>query len=499
MVDTKEFSKEDKRKIGERLQTARVALGLSVRELCEKTGIKPEKALYKLENGVTVPKGDRLEALSTVLGLTKEEILMGRPETKPDADQAAVTHEEEQLLWEMPLSALSEETGKSIRLRCNGPAMKEYRKKAGLSQAQVGKIVHVSRHAICKWEMEKFHISLEDAKALAKAYNVPLEKFTSPSSPSSSKYFTLDSRALKALREKAGFSKSGLARACGFSLSSIDRWEHGGKDLRITKEKAVQLARILGVKPSEFIKEGQDAGLDELIKKDPGYNVVNKNVSRPPVKHASKSPANAFHPKGAVIKELREKTGMSRRELGAACGVSKDMVRRWEKELCGITQFSAVNLAAALGVTTDVISRPKENHSAATSVILDAAPEEAVPAGASDEGSLAETEQQKNTAVGSFKVPDDPKGRFCRNVLYYTEEKGISEEEFDRAVGCDIGFFTEVLIHNYVIKLDVLLRAADLLGKTVEELCSETAFGTVIDRISALEQEVRSLKKRYNL
>ena len=54
-------------------------------------------------------------------------------------------------------------------------------------------------------------------------------------------------------------------------------------------------------------------------------------------------------------------------------------------------------------------------------------------------------------------------------------------------------------MHNYVIKLDVLLRTADLLGKTVEELCSETAFDTVINRIHAMEQEVRSLKKRYNL
>lgn len=68
---------DDEHHIGERLAQARVAAGLSPREVADRIGVK-ESTVAKWEAGETSPRGHRVSKLAGMLGVSISWILMGR-------------------------------------------------------------------------------------------------------------------------------------------------------------------------------------------------------------------------------------------------------------------------------------------------------------------------------------------------------------------------------------------------------------------------------------
>ena len=67
---------------GRNIKSLRVAAGISVRDLQNVLGFTNPQAIYKWQNGDTLPSIDNLVILAAVLGVTVDEILV----TDDDAD-----------------------------------------------------------------------------------------------------------------------------------------------------------------------------------------------------------------------------------------------------------------------------------------------------------------------------------------------------------------------------------------------------------------------------
>ncbi len=68
----------DLRKTGQNIAALRTAAGLSVRELQDMFGFATPQAIYKWQNGLTMPTVDNLVILASVLGVQIEDILILR-------------------------------------------------------------------------------------------------------------------------------------------------------------------------------------------------------------------------------------------------------------------------------------------------------------------------------------------------------------------------------------------------------------------------------------
>ena len=66
----------DLRATGQNIKTLRKAAGLSVRDLQEILGFTNPQAIYKWQNGDSLPSIDNLVILAAVLGVTIDEILV---------------------------------------------------------------------------------------------------------------------------------------------------------------------------------------------------------------------------------------------------------------------------------------------------------------------------------------------------------------------------------------------------------------------------------------
>ncbi|MBR6030001.1 MAG: helix-turn-helix transcriptional regulator [Clostridia bacterium] len=60
---------------GENIRTLRLARGLTVRDLQQALGFGTPQAIYKWQQGVTLPTLDNLVILSDILGVSMEAIL----------------------------------------------------------------------------------------------------------------------------------------------------------------------------------------------------------------------------------------------------------------------------------------------------------------------------------------------------------------------------------------------------------------------------------------
>lgn len=66
----------DTAEVGIRIRTLRQKKGISIRQMEEYFGITPQ-ALYKWERGIGLPEIQNLIALSRLLGVTVDELLVG--------------------------------------------------------------------------------------------------------------------------------------------------------------------------------------------------------------------------------------------------------------------------------------------------------------------------------------------------------------------------------------------------------------------------------------
>lgn len=71
---------------------------------------------------------------------------------------------------------------------------------------------------------------------------------------------------IRAARTKAGLTQRALAALLGVDKSAVAQWEGGGGGVGIKTANLVELARVLGIKPSELLGEATPA--DRLILED---------------------------------------------------------------------------------------------------------------------------------------------------------------------------------------------------------------------------------------
>ena len=71
---------------GQNIKNLRVAAGISVRDLQNILGFTNPQAIYKWQNGDTMPSIDNLVILAAVLGVTVDEILVTDDDTPGDGE-----------------------------------------------------------------------------------------------------------------------------------------------------------------------------------------------------------------------------------------------------------------------------------------------------------------------------------------------------------------------------------------------------------------------------
>ena len=73
---------------GQNIKNLRVAAGISVRDLQNILGFTNPQAIYKWQNGDSLPSIDNLVILAAVLGVTVDEILVVEGDTAGDGEGA---------------------------------------------------------------------------------------------------------------------------------------------------------------------------------------------------------------------------------------------------------------------------------------------------------------------------------------------------------------------------------------------------------------------------
>ena len=76
----------DLRATGQNIKNLRVAAGISVRDLQNILGFTNPQAIYKWQNGDSMPSIDNLVILAAVLGVTVDEILVVDSDTPGDGE-----------------------------------------------------------------------------------------------------------------------------------------------------------------------------------------------------------------------------------------------------------------------------------------------------------------------------------------------------------------------------------------------------------------------------
>ena len=76
----------DLRATGQNIKALRVAAGISVRDLQAILGFTNPQAIYKWQNGDSLPSIDNLVILAAVLGVTVDEILVVEGDAPGDGD-----------------------------------------------------------------------------------------------------------------------------------------------------------------------------------------------------------------------------------------------------------------------------------------------------------------------------------------------------------------------------------------------------------------------------
>ncbi len=84
MVSNKPYPTIDLEATGRQIMKLRKAKGLTVRDVQDYFGFEAPQAIYKWQKGVTLPSVDNLFALSTLLEVPVNDILVGSTKTRTE-------------------------------------------------------------------------------------------------------------------------------------------------------------------------------------------------------------------------------------------------------------------------------------------------------------------------------------------------------------------------------------------------------------------------------
>lgn len=302
---------------------------------------------------------------------------------------------------------------------------------------------------------------------------------------------------VKAERIKKGLMPQGLCKRAGLpSVGALEALE-AGKYLPC-KSRLNAIAAVLCVDISELIGE-ESQGQEVSAAETPA-------AMRPPENTETAGKGKSYLLNAEKLKTLRAREKVSQREVGALLGVSRSLVQQWEcntrkilvphiKLLSKYFDVPAQELIKGEWKDTDINMALDDTKEAIPVRPVSAMDDKAhalqspeAPAQAARQEPLAEN------------IPEDPEKVFCRNVLFYMEEKYIPEEDFMAAVGTDLEIFRKTAETGGRLELGVMLRAAKLFGKSIEKVifdnCHEAALLKEREELMARTAQIRKILGR---
>lgn len=251
-----------------------------------------------------------------------------------------------------------------------------------------------------------------------------------------SEYLYPDDKALKKYRRKSNLEVEDIADLCGVSKWTVKSWERGQR--RFLRKDAELLAELYGIQPDALIKKESEENTSDYVQ----------------------------HEKQASVHALAGNT-VKKKDMGGPVH-------------SGHGKAGGTLLPEPAGEQQQKPSAPKAEHPY-------------IPAKGN------ETTIIHTSPKSLFEIPENPRERFCRNTIFHASEMGVPKEEFEKNVGRPLDYFQEVLQSGEKIPLDVLLKTAGFLGKSIEELsCGEDAE-MVKKQIMDIEQQLRALKEKIGV
>lgn len=140
-----------------------------------------------------------------------------------------------------------------------GEKITQLRKKAGLSQEELGNAIGVSRQAVSKWELNAIQPKAKMIQALSLFFHVSIHYFFDElpePKENNGRPKTLGEKIYE-LRRKAGVSQEQLGELLGVSRQSVSNWETDC--LAPKKENLQALCTYFQVEEDYFLSEGAEA------------------------------------------------------------------------------------------------------------------------------------------------------------------------------------------------------------------------------------------------
>lgn len=215
--------------------------------------------------------------------------------------------------------------------------------------------------------------------------------------------------------------------------------------------------------------------------------------------------------KGAYLKELRNKNKLTLHdvaELVGFCGKRSTIdtkVYAWEKGKCRIAKQNLDTLSHLYGVSFDELVDwekpipPKPAGRAAN--LIRYREQKATDATLNKE--VKEMEKTVNTKTPitvteevkeTREVPRNAEQVFMMNVKAYLVERGTDISRFEKEIGAEDGYIDLVIKHNPKIPLSVAIDISRKLGKSIEDLATDTKALRVQQQIEELEKQMAILK-----
>lgn len=199
----------------------------------------------------------------------------------------------------------------------------EQRKKLGLSQEELAEKLNISQKSISKYERGSRRPSYEVLVSMAALFGVTTDYLLGVDGGEKNM-----KNRLKELREENGMKQSELGKLLNVQDAAISKYESG--DIPLTGEKIIQLAEYFGVTTDYLL--GLE-GRDSMEIKEKSNEIV--------------------HRIGQNIKNLRERKGMTQKELAAALGITRSALSTYEVGIREPNHATTIAIAKLFNVTLD--------------------------------------------------------------------------------------------------------------------------------------------------
>lgn len=277
--------------LGERIAELRKGSGMTQEELAEKLNIS-QKSISKYELGDRKPQYKVLVRMAEYFGVTVD-YLLG-----------------------------SEDLGRASITDC-GSIIKELRKEAGMTQEELGEKLGVIKQTVSSWEKGISEVSNDTLITLSRLFGVTTDYLLGVDGGEKNM-----KNRLKELREENGMKQSELGKLLNVQDAAISKYESG--DIPLTGEKIIQLAEYFGVTTDYLL--GLE-GRDSMEIKEKSNEIV--------------------HRIGQNIKNLRERKGMTQKELAAALGITRSALSTYEVGIREPNHATTIAIAKLFNMTLD--------------------------------------------------------------------------------------------------------------------------------------------------